>query len=178
MGSSARGRSNPTYDGAIDFGSQVLRLQDGCLALDGRITSGDFFEDLKRTEIGGEFEFRKRGKVVTQYPASLSMSIRVAGQCAAALANPPSSVFHGDSYSLTFRVEWKEGLQLRPAVLSATPTRCEGYSSDPIPSGSAAIPVVTCQLMVESEGIPLADHLIVSVFGSDGNRLTRLSAGP
>jgi hypothetical protein len=35
-----------------------------------------------------------------------------------------------------------------------------------------------CQLTVESKGIPLGEHLIVSVFAPDGKRLTRLSARP
>lgn len=178
LSASARGRNNPTYDGAIDFGSQVIRLQDGCLDVQGRVTSGDFFEDLQRTETGGQFEFKKRGKLVTEYPESLSTSIRIAGECAVPLSNPPSSVFQGDSYSLTLQVEWKEGMELRPAALSPVVARCVGSSSIPIPSQGSSIPVVTCQMTVDARGVPLVDHLIVSVFGSDGKLLTRLSAAP
>jgi hypothetical protein len=174
----ARGKSSPTYDGAIDFGSQLIRLQDGCLDVQGRVTSGDFFEDLKRTDSGGQFEFKKRGKLVTEYPESLSTSIRIAGECAAALSNPPSSVFQGDSYSLRLQVDWKEGMELRPAALSPVVARCVGSSSTPIPSRGSSIPVVTCQMTVDARGVPLVDHLIVSVFGSNGKLLTRLSAAP
>jgi hypothetical protein len=31
---------------------------------------------------------------------------------------------------------------------------------------------------VDSKGVPLGDHLIVSIFAPDGRRLTRLSARP
>jgi len=175
----ARGKNSPTYDGAVDFGSQLIHLDDGCLALDGRVTSGTFFDDLKRSEVGSRFEFRKRGKVVTEYPQLLTTSIRIAGdRCAAALSNSPASVFRGDSYSLKFQVEWKDGMQLRPATLSPVSARCVGSNSTPIPSQDYTIPVITCQLTVDSKGVPLADHLIVSLFTADGQRLTRLSAAP
>jgi hypothetical protein len=178
MGADARGRNDTTYDGAVGFGSQLLRLEDGCLALDGTVTSGNFFEDLKRTEIGSRFEFKKRGRVVTEYPESLTTSIRIAGdQCAAALSNRPSSIFRGDSYSLKFQVEWKDGMQLRPAALSSVVSHCVGSSSI-IPGQDVTIPSITCQMTVESKGVPLVDHLIVSVFSADGKRITRLSAGP
>jgi hypothetical protein len=178
IGASAGGRGSSTYDGSIDFGPQLLRMDDGCLALNGTVTSGSFFEDLKRIETGHQFEFTKGGRVVTDYPESLTTSIRIVGQCAATLPSPPSSVFHGDSYSVRFEVEWKDGMQLRPAELSTDAAHCTAYSSIPIPRQDYTIPSITCQLTVESKGVPLADHLIVSVFAADGKRLTRLSARP
>ena len=178
LGARAGGGNNPTYDGVIDFGSQLLQMDDGCLALNGTITSGSFFEDLKRTENGSRFEFTKGGLVVTDYPESLTTSIRIVGQCAAKLSNPPYIIFHGDSYSVKFEVEWKDGMQMRPAELSAEATHCTGYSSVPIPKQNYTIPSITCHLTEESKGVPLADHLIVSVLTADGKRLTRLSARP
>jgi hypothetical protein len=177
-GASAGGRNNPTYDGTIDFGAQLLHLDDGCLALNGTVTSGNFFEDLKRIEIDNRFEYRKRGKVVTEYPESLTTSIRIEGDRCTALSNPPSSIFHDDSYSVRFQVEWKDGMELRPAALSPVIAHCTGSSSVPIPRRDFTIPFVTCEMTVDSKGVPLGDHLIVSVFAADGKRLTRLSAGP
>jgi hypothetical protein len=175
----AADRTNPIYDGAIDFGSQLVQLNDGCLSFDGTLKSGSFFEDLKRKDIGSRLEFRKHGKVVTEYPESLTTSIRIAGgQCAVALSNMPASIFQGDSYSLKFQVEWKEGMQLRPAVLSPIAAHCVGYSSIPAAGQDSTTPSIACQLTVEGKGVPLVDHLIVSVFAPDGKRLTRLSARP
>jgi hypothetical protein len=178
MGASAGG-NNPTYGGTIDFGAQLLQLDDGCLALNGTVTSGTFFEDLQRIEIGNRFEYKKRGKVVTEYPESLKTSIRIEGdRCAPALSDSPSSIFQGDSYSVKFQVEWKDGMELRPAVLSPLVAHCTGSTSTPIPRRDFNIPFVTCEMTVDSRGVPLGDHLIVSVFAADGKRLTRLSAGP
>lgn len=175
----ARGRNSSTYDGVVDFGAQLLHLDDGCLSVDGTVTSGNFFEDLKRTDIGGRLEYRKHGRVVTEYPESLTTSIRLMGdRCAAALSNSPSSVFNGDSYSLKFEVEWKHEMQLRPAVLSPVVAHCVGYSSVTVPGKDLTIPSITCQMTVDSKGVPIVDHLIVSIFAGDGKRLTRISAAP
>ena len=171
--SDARPRNSPIYDGTIDFGSQVIRLDDGCLAINGTVKSGTFFDDLKRTEIGNRSEFRKRGRVVTDYPESLTTSIRIDHlQCAATSTDPPPSALLGELNSFKFQVEWKTGMKLRPAVLSPIVAHCMGASQD------FATPLITCEITVGSGGVPLADHLIVSVFAPDGKRLARLSAGP
>jgi hypothetical protein len=175
----ARSRNNPTYGGVVNFGPQLLYLADGCLSVDGTVTSGNFFEDLKRNDGGSLPEYRKRGELVTEYPESLTASIRIIGNQCAAAPSSHSPVFNGDSYSLMFEVDWKNGFQLSPAVLSPIVAHCVGTSVLSNPSGDIIIaPSVTCQLTVASKGVPLADHLIVSVFAADGKRLTRLSAAP
>jgi hypothetical protein len=176
---SARGKRSATYDGSIDFAAQLLQLDDGCLSVDGEITSGTFFADLKRIDLGSRPEYRKGNRVVTEYPESLTTSVRVAGdQCAHSISSWPSSIFGGNSYSLAFEVEWKDGMQMRPAAMSAATIHCVGSRAFINPSMDVTVPSVTCQLKVESKGVPLADHLIVSIFSADGRRLTRLSAAP
>jgi len=176
----AHSRNNPTYGGVVNFGAQQLHLKDGCLVIDGTLTSGNFFEDLKRRDNDILPEFTKSGTVVTEYPELLTASIRILGnECAASPSDSPSSIFSGESYSLIFEVAWKNGLQLRPAVLSPVVAHCVGSSTLVNPKESIlTVPSITCQMTVESKGVPLAHHLIVSVFASDGRRLTRLSAAP
>lgn len=179
IGALAGGSNSPTYEGAVAFGAQLLQRADGCLFVDGKVTSGSFFEDLKRTDVGGRLQYRKRRKLVTQYPESVTTSIRILGdQCAATLSNAPSAVFNDGSYSLKLSVEWKDGMELRPAAISPIAAQCVGYSSITIPSSGHAIPSIICKMTVDGKGVPLTDHLIVSVFAANGNRLTRLSAAP
>jgi hypothetical protein len=179
IGAHARGRKNTTYDGVVDFGAQLLHLDDGCLSVDGTVASGSFFKDLKRIDFGGQPEYRRGDSVVTVYPESLTTSIRiVADQCTAALSNSPLSAFNGDSYSLTFEVEWKDGMHLRPAALSPAVARCLASRVMTDPRKDSTFPAIMCQMTVDSKGVPLDNHLIVSVFSSDGTRLTRLSAAP
>jgi hypothetical protein len=177
----ARPRDSQTYGGMVNFGSQLLYLDEGCLSVDGTMTSGNFFENLKRNDNGILPEYRKSGELVTEYPDSLTASIRIIGNRCAAASGSHSPIFNGDSYSLSFGVAWKNGFELSPAVLSSTVVRCVGTSVLINPSGDGDIvtaPLLTCQLTVASKGIPLADHLIVSVFAADGKLLTRLSAAP
>jgi hypothetical protein len=174
----ARGKNDTTYDGRVEFAPQLLHLDDGCVSLNGSVQSGSFFNDLQRINVGDGLQYRKGGKVVTEYPESLTTSIHIAGdRCAPALSNLPSSIFRGGSYSLRFQVEWKDGMQLRPAALSPVEAHCMGYSSIALPSGER-IPSISCQLTVRSQGVALNDHLIVSIYSADGRRLTRLSARP
>ena len=177
--SASAGGGTARLEGAVNFGAQMLRLDDGCALLDGKVSSGDFFDDLKRIDVAGRLEYKKRGKWVTQYPETITTSIRIVGnQCAASLSNSPPSIFYGDSYALKFQVEWKDGMRLRPAALGPSPAHCVGYSSVVMPGRDLTIPSITCQMTVESKGVPLLDHLIVSVFTANGSRLTRLSAAP
>jgi hypothetical protein len=177
----AGGAGLSTYDGSVGFGAQLLRVEDGCLSVDGKVTSGGFFNDLKRKDIRGRLEYRKNGRKVADYPESLTASIRILGdRCTAGLSTSPSDVFGDNSYSMKFVVEWKDGMQLSPAKLSPVVAQCVGSSTLVISANNQnfTVPSVTCQMTVDSKDVPLRDHLIVSVFAADGTRLTRLSAGP
>jgi hypothetical protein len=175
----AGSKGSAAYDGAVDFGPQVIQLDDGCLAVDGKMTSGAFFEDLKRIEIGRQFQFKKDGRAVSEYPDSLTTTILIAGgHCEPAVSNPGSLIFQGNAYTLRFQVDWKEGMQMRPAALSPVEAHCTGYSPIQAPGQELASAAILCQLTVDSKGVPLGDHLIVSIFSVDGKRLTRLSARP
>jgi hypothetical protein len=175
----AGGRNISSYDGQLAFGAQLLALDEGCLFVDGNVTSGDFFQDLKRIDLGGRFEYRKHGRVVTEYPDSLATSIRVVGnQCGSSSKTASYDIFRGNSYTLKFDVAWKDELNLRPAILASSTARCIGMDSVTIPDRGFTIPSVTCQLTIESKGVPLSDHLIVSVVAPEGALITRLSAAP
>jgi hypothetical protein len=181
IGASARSRKDATYDGAVDFGSQVLNLQSGCFAVDGSVSSGSFFDDLKRVDTGSQTEYVKEGRLLTEYPDSVTTSIRIIGnECASGLLNPASSIFEGDSYSMTFEVQWKDGMQLTPAMLSPAVAHCVGTRiiTNASKDSTSTFPALTCEMTIQSRGVSLEKHLIVSVFSPDGKRLVRLSAAP
>jgi hypothetical protein len=180
-GAQGRGKrsSSASYDGTVDFGAQVLQLEGGCLSLEGTVRSGEFFADLTRVDSGGQPEFRKAGRVVTEYPETLTTSIRlVGGKCAESVSSSPASIFGGDSSALEFEVEWKDGMQLRPATLSPVFAKCVGSRIITDLTKKFSLPQITCEMTVDSHGIALHNHLIVSVYSADGKRLTRLSAAP
>jgi hypothetical protein len=169
---------NPAYDGELAFGPQLLRFDDGCLFVDGAVTAGTFFNDLKRFDVGGRFEFRKRGQLVTEYPQALTTSVRLVGsRCGAESPYGPAAVFNGGSYALRITAQWKDGMDMTPIALAPEAAQCVAVADPDQPFGDT-IPVVTCRITVDGSGIPLDRHLIVSVFSVDGQRLARLSAAP
>jgi len=172
LGASAR---SGTYDGAIEFGSQLLYLKDGCLSVHGTVSAGSFFQDLRRIDISGQLEYKKRGQVVKEYPESLTASIDI-DQCLVQSPNSTSSIFLGDLHSFRFEVNWKHEMKLRPAVLSPVVAHCARYSA--VAFLGEEPPSIRCEMTVASKGVPLADHLIVLIFAADGRRLTRISAAP
>jgi hypothetical protein len=178
LGAHGRGRNIPTYDGRVEFGAQLLHRDGGCVFVDGSVTSGEFFNELKRISIGDHFEFRHRGKSVAEYPESLAASIRIMGNQCGALAAPTPGLFAEGTYALKLVAAWKDGVEMKPARISPESVTCTGYNSVTIPDRGFAIPTVTCQLKIQADRIPLSDHLILSIFTEDGAQLTRLSAAP
>jgi hypothetical protein len=178
-GTFGRGRNNPTYDGKVNFGPQMLHLDGGCVYVDGSLTSEDFFQNFERVDAGDHFEFRKDGKPITEYPGVVTTSIRVMGnQCGAPGPGDHAVLFGVNSYSLKFEVAWKDGLDMKPAALSSGGASCTGFNSITIPDRGYAIPTISCQLRVNADGVPLGDHLIVAIYSADGRQITRLSAAP
>lgn len=168
--------SHQSYSGALKFPAQIVQLTDNsCLWIDGTLTSGSFFDGLERTDREGVFEYRNSGRPFSEYPESLTAAIRILNdQCGPVLPRSDSVVAGAGMRTFAFQVAWKTGLQTRPAVLSAAGVQCAGF----LGSDASPVPPMTCQIRVKGSGVPLSDHLIVSVFGANGERLTRLSVSP
>ena len=168
-----KGGSRRSSDGILRFPPQIVQLNKGCIWIDGTLTAGRFFQGLARKDRDGVFEFTQGGELLTDYPQTVVASIRILDdQCVSTSVPYSLSLAGGNRRPFSFKVAWKAGLQLRPAALSAG-VDCVGSSGRP----TIALPM-TCQMAVKSQGTPLSDHLIVSVFGADGERLSRLSAAP
>ena len=164
-----------TYKGAVAFAPQIVQLPGGCLWVDGTLSSGNFFDGLERKDRSGLFQYTHDGTVLTNYPDSVNASIRILDdQCVPDPSDAGQVVSNDRPSSFTFNLAWKTDLQLRSVAISASDISCVGRSGKGMPS---ALPM-TCSITVKSKGIPLSDHLIVSVLGSGGARLARLSAAP
>ena len=173
IASGARSRNSQAYNGLVKFGPQIVQMEDGCLWIDGGVSSGTFFRGLKRDDKNSPPEYSNGSSIVVSYPESLTASIRILNdQCVAEDASSPWT-----GHSFTFDVSWKNGVQLTPALLSPGGVHCDNLSA--ISETQVVIaPPMECQMTIRSEGVPLINHLIVSVYAADGKRLTRLSAAP
>ena len=192
----AGGGIEQPHNGVVDFPPQIVQIKSGCLWIDGTLASGHFFDGLRRKQLDGLPQYTSGGKVLMVYPESVVASIRILNdQCVpdsadsqssmvrdgalSAIANTAGSpIADGETRQLTFQIAWKDGLQLTPILLSPVDVHCKGSSSEQSLAQSMPAPPMTCQITIKSAGIPLSDHLVVSVFGPTGERLTRLSAAP
>jgi len=173
---------NPDDRNTLDFGVQRLILNGKCFFGGGNVEGGDFFSGLRRKESPDGFRFYKRGRLVSEYPDQLSITLRVSKFRCTAQGAPRDLelLVLSDDFlsSLKFKVEWKVGTRLRPVdgfVLLGYKHLRENLSFS---SDSSQDDVVQYQMTLTSKGIPLSDHLIVSVFNSDDTLFVRLSAAP
>jgi hypothetical protein len=179
-GAGHSGKHREVYKGEILFSPQVLRVDDGCIAFGGAVTSGDYFRDFERIENGNNIEFRKHGQLITEYPESLTLSIRIAGsRCDESSWDLAPSFFqNGSAEALKFQGEWKEGMRLRPVEGLTVVSHSRKSSSIHFPDRDLTTYAVEYHIDVNSKGVPLSNHLIISVLTPDGKRLVRLSAAP
>jgi hypothetical protein len=171
-------RTPEMYHGAVNFGPQVVPLAGSCLWVDGGMTSGSFFDGLERRQSGTSSEYRKGSDVIREYPESVTVAVRFLNQCAKPMSDSDFADFADLAGRMVFRVDWKAGLQVTPAVLSPIAAGCIRSMQSVVGNAPLPIPSVTCHISIPSKGIPLENHLIVSVFSRSGARLTRLSAAP
>src|ERR1700757_768873 len=91
--SSSEAKKEAVYKGSLQFGAQELLLGKRCYVFGGSITSGHFFDHLKRTDTHGQTRFWRNKEPVTNYPENLNVLIRIStGEC-----RPNSQPSAGDS---------------------------------------------------------------------------------
>lgn len=180
LASSSEAKREVVHKGSLQFGAQERLLGKRCYVFGGSITSGDFFDHLKRTDTLGQIRFSKNKEPVTNYPESLSVLVRIsAGEC-----RPNSQPAAGDSAIeniwelLKFKAEWKDELRVSPARYTLLAKREIPYPIYPKTPQSFEMRVFEYQLEVSAKDVPLTSHLIVSICWPDAGTIARLSAQP
>jgi hypothetical protein len=158
-------------------------LPDGtCFRISGRATNPEFFTTLVSTEEKDKVIFRRDSKVVTQFPALLSVVYVIRDQpCSYEFRPPPrgSHLTQETMDGIRVSLYWKQGMKLRPAEQAS-----ETVSSvEPIlPYAKNLADVLpkrfewTFHVDVKSRGIPLADSLVLVFRLSNGWTAARVSA--
>ena len=156
------------------MGKWTLIFDDQRILLSAGMIAGDFFDQLERRKTAnGELFFIMHSKPVTDYPRSVTVKLfgnswelgdtvfdkRCPGNAAALMS------------SLRFKAEWKTGLSMRP-VSKMTVRPLKKDEMVPYPS------LWGYELDISSKGVPLTDHLVVSVFGRDSSPVVRFSGAP
>lgn len=160
--------------------SQVLILEDGCLAFTGEIQSDDFFLGLQRIGKGRKVRYRKNKLIVSEYPEQLDVLIRIGGaDCNKGAKGVPPALMRDDSgTAFKFDFSWREAEQAWPAESSLPVMKRARPSAYTVDEEKHPVQIVEYRFSVHSKGVPLVSRLVVRVVGKDGRQLAEISGGP
>ncbi|MGH9676983.1 MAG: hypothetical protein ACRD36_07760 [Candidatus Acidiferrum sp.] len=158
-------------------------ISDGpCFRINGRVTSGRFFDDLKSFDSTDGTVFRKGAVEVTQFPDKLLLSLAIHDQpCSDGLQPVGTRMYltREEMSTLKLTLYWKHGVDLRPAgkvaELNASVEPIEPYAKDL----AADLPkryVWSYELGVSGAAVPLTDSLVLIFRAPTGRIAARVAA--
>lgn len=158
-------------------------IPDGpCFRINGRITSADFFNQLKSYDSGDGTIFRLGTNEVTQFPDKLLLSLTIRDQpCSTGLQPVGTGAYltQETMSSLKLSLYWKHGVDLRSAgkialvQLSVEPI--QPYATNL----AAELPkryLWSYELGIPAGGVPLTDSLVLIFRTTDGHIVARIAA--
>jgi hypothetical protein len=156
-----------------------------CFRLAGRVTSGDFFDHLKRIDDKTGTIFRHRTDTVENFPDQLTLTFLVHDwydrTCPSREENPeaPKYLTRAMMSSLHLYLFWKRGVELRP--VEKVERKYFGVR-DVIPPAAAQAHGLAEKLewayeyVVSSAGVPLTDSLVLVLRDADNRIVARVAA--
>jgi hypothetical protein len=153
-----------------------------CFRVNGRVTSGQFFNDLKSFDTPDGTIFRLGINEVALFPDKLLLSLTIHDQpCATGLQPVGTGVYLTEEAmgSMKLSLYWKHGVDLRPAGKVAM----MHFSVDPIQPYAASLAAKlpkrylwSYELGIPSANVPLCDSLVLVFRSSDGRIAARVAA--
>jgi hypothetical protein len=158
-------------------------LPDGpCFRVNGRVTSGGFFNDLKSYDTVDGTVFRLGTNEVALFPDKLLLSLTIRDQpCSTGLQPVGTGAYLTQEAmsSMKLSLYWKHGVDLR----SAGKITMVHFSVDPLQpyatSLAAELPkryLWSYELGVPAGGVPLTDSLVLIFRTADGHIAARIAA--
>jgi hypothetical protein len=178
------------FDMFVPVAPQPIKTDRYCGNLSGALSADDFFDGLVRIDQRHRVEFRKDSQPVKEFPSKVAVAL--AGDITTCPSSDPSAplgfVQPANSSSpqevrefmngLKFTAAWKTNYGFQPvqnfSVIKSTPAdnktwHLSGGVSDQIPWRFA--------FQVPSQGVPLTNQLVISVYGPSGTKLATFTAG-
>ena len=169
------------------FGGVLLEtdgsLPNGvCFRVYGRMTSEEFFDNLKRVDTDEGTIFRRGTEPVTQFPESLLVSYAIRDQlCPTGMQKVGSRAYMTQEMmeNLRLSIYWKHGVELRPLknskLLDARVDRINPYAV----ALAAELPrryEWSYELSIPSAGVSLSDSLVFIFRTPDDRIAARVAA--
>lgn len=170
------------YDGGVFFETDGTLPNGVCFRVSGRMTSQDFFDDLKRVDTEDGTIFRRGNQSVTQFPDSVDISFSIHDQlCPSGVQQIGRRTYMTEEMmkNLRLSIYWKHGVDMHLTknvkILSARMDEVHPYAA----SLAAELPrryEWSYQLVVPSAGVSLFDSLAFVFRTPDGRIAARVAA--
>src|SRR5580693_4887746 len=178
----------PAQSNVQNYYGGVFLMGDGgipdgpCFRINGRVTSGGFFNDLKSYDTMDGTVFRLGTNEIALFPDKLLLSLTIHDQsCSTGLQPVGTGAYLTQEAmsSMKLSLYWKHGVDLR----SAGKITLVHFSVDPIQpyatSLAAELPkryLWSYELNVPAGGVPLTDSLVLIFRTTDGHIAARVAA--
>lgn len=185
LSSSASPKKRTQFEMFVPVAPQPIKTDRLCGNLSGALSADEFFDGLVRIDKKKSVEFRKDSRPVKEFPSQVAVAL--AGDIAPC-SNPAAGssvdfVKPGNGSSpqevnqfmngLKFTAAWKNNYGFQPvenfSVTKSSPTDKSWRVNDQIPWRFA--------LQVPSQGVPLTNQLVISVYAPSGAKLATFTAG-
>jgi hypothetical protein len=170
------------YDGGILFETDGSLSNGICFRVAGRVTSPEFFDNLKRIEDSQGTVFRRGLETVTHFPDELFVSFLIHDRPCTSEVQPAASrtyLTREMMRTMQLSVYWKRGVDLRP-VKNVTEVRSAVEPIAPYAKTLAAeLPERFewfHELAIPGTGVPLTDSLVLIFRTPDGHIAARVAA--
>jgi len=171
-----------TYDGGIFLIGDGALPNGPCFRIHGRVTSGNFFDNLKRIDTENGTIFRSGTENVTHFPDELHLSFSVYDQlCPSALKTVGTREYLTREIMSTLRLNfyWKHGVDMRPVgkfkLVNSSVEPILPYATD-LASELPKRFLWTYELAIPSAGVPLGDSLVLVFRAPNGRIGARVAA--
>jgi len=162
--------------GQVAMAADLFRFEGKCWSLMGTFGHEDYFADVQVKKGRDETKYLIAGREVYNFPDETDITLYLeAFECARdkASSEPTDVSLEQAIDSVEFKVEWKRKEYLRPAKVTSLHIARQPFA---MRLGSFQMRKLwKGAISVESLGVPLSDHLIVSMTSKDGVRLARIS---
>ena len=153
-----------------------------CFRINGRVTSGSFFDQLKSYDTEDGTTFRLGATEVTQFPDNIVLKLLIHDQpCSYGLQSVGTGAYltQDAMSSMKLSLYWKRGVDMRPAtkitLLHFSVNPIQPYATDL----AAELPkryLWSYEFAIPSAGVPLTDSLVLVFRTSTGQMAARVAA--
>ncbi len=177
-----RDKNTWSYDGGIFLDTEGALPNGACFRVKGRVTAGDFFENLKREDTNSGTLFRRGNEIVTEFPKRMHLSLSIFDiSCDPHMRQTGSRVYLTDEMIRTLRLSffWKRAMQLRPirgVVESNGEVRALPWYSIGLEQELPKRYEWQVEFELPSESVPLTDNMVLMIHTPDHRLIARGAA--